>query len=73
MTQTTDPRWPDARDDLARVVATTTPSQRLEWLEDILDIAHRAGALDKARRLEQDEATGRLEAGGPAGWKPALP
>jgi hypothetical protein len=44
-------RWPDARDDLAHVLATTTPSQRLEWLEDILDLAYEAGALDKARRL----------------------
>jgi hypothetical protein len=47
----TDPRWPDARDDLAHVLATTTPSQRLEWLEDILDLAYEAGALDNARRL----------------------
>jgi hypothetical protein len=44
--------WPDARDDLAAVVATTTPEQRLEWLEQMLDLAHAAGALEKARRLE---------------------
>lgn len=47
--------WPDARDDLARVVATTTPSQRLAWLEEILDIARAAGALDKARELERQQ------------------
>jgi hypothetical protein len=47
-----DRRSPDARDDLAHVLATTTPSQRLEWLEDILDLAYEAGALDKARRLD---------------------
>jgi len=42
------PRWPDARDDLARVVATTTPLQRLEWLEQMIDLAYESGALQKA-------------------------
>lgn len=46
-------RWPDARDDLARVVATTTPLQRLEWLEQMIDLAYEAGALGKARELER--------------------
>lgn len=46
-------RRPDARDDLERVVATTTPKQRLEWLDEMLDLAHAAGALDKARQLER--------------------
>ena len=46
-------RWPDARDDLARVVATTTPLQRLEWLEQMIDLAYEAGALEKARELER--------------------
>ena len=49
------PDWPDARDDLKRVLATTTPSQRLEWLEEILDLAHAAGALNKARRLDAEK------------------
>lgn len=53
MTEKSDRSWPDARDDLARVVSTTTPSQRLEWLEEMLDLAHTAGAMEKARQLER--------------------
>jgi len=49
------PRWPDARDDLARVVATTTPLQRLEWLEQMIDLAYESGALQKAVELERRE------------------
>jgi len=54
-----DAPWPDARDDLERIVRTTTPSQRLAWLEEMLDLAHAAGALDKARRLEAEERARR--------------
>jgi hypothetical protein len=50
-----DFRPPDARDDLARVLALTTPSQRLDWLEGMIDLAYSAGALHKARRLEEEE------------------
>lgn len=48
-------RWPDARDDLALVVATTTPLQRLEWLEQMIDLAYETGALQKALGLERLE------------------
>ncbi len=47
--------WPDSRDELAEVVARTTPSQRLEWLEEILDLAFASGGLQKARQLESIE------------------
>jgi hypothetical protein len=59
MNRANDALWPDARNDLERVVRTTTPSQRLAWLEEILDLAYAAGALDKARRLEARERATR--------------
>lgn len=55
MTHKPDTRWPDARYDVAAVVRTTTPSQRLEWLEEILDLAYESGGLEKARRLQRLE------------------
>lgn len=59
MANATQGNWPDARDDLAEVLRTTTPSQRLEWLDDLLDLAYEAGALDKARQLEELESRER--------------
>jgi hypothetical protein len=46
--------WEGARRQLREAVqAATTPAQRLAWLEEMLGIAHRAGALE--RRFTQDE------------------
>ncbi len=50
-----DYHWPDARDELAEIVANTTPSQRLEWLDEMLDLAYASGALERARVLEDSE------------------
>ena len=47
--------WPDAREDLTGIVRTTTPAQRLEWLEEMLDLAHGSGGLAKARKLDREE------------------
>lgn len=55
--------WPDARDDLAEVLRTTTPAQRLQWVEEMLDLAHASGALEKARRIEQEERRAAFAAG----------
>lgn len=44
MTDQRDATRPDARDELARVLATTTPEQRLAWLDEMLDLAHAAGS-----------------------------
>ena len=52
--------WPDVRDRVVEIARTTTPSQRLAWLEEMLDLAYGAGALDKARRLEQAETRARF-------------
>lgn len=51
--------WPDSRDDLLEVVASTTPLQRLEWLEEMLDLALETGALAKAWALEDERRYGR--------------
>ena len=48
-------RWPDARDELAEIVTRTTPSERLAWVEEMLDIAYAAGALQRALQLETAE------------------
>lgn len=50
-----DARWPDARDEVVEVAAMTTPAQRLEWLDEMLDLAYASGGLDKARALDQAE------------------
>ena len=50
--------WPDSRDDLLDVAANTTPLQRLEWLEDMLDLALQTGALANARELEDEAQNG---------------
>ena len=46
--------WPND-DMLIEFSRGTTPAQRLEWLEAALDFAHAAGALEKMRRLEEEE------------------
>lgn len=55
-----DERWPDARDGVAEIARATTPSERLEWLEEMLDLAHAAGALEKARKIDQAERRARF-------------
>jgi hypothetical protein len=50
-----DARWPDARDEVVEIAATTTPAQRLEWLDEMLDLAYASGGLDKARAIDQAE------------------
>jgi hypothetical protein len=40
-----DATWEGARKQLLESVLATTPAQRLAWLEEMLEIAHRAGAL----------------------------
>lgn len=50
---------PDSRDDLLEVIATTTPLQRLEWLEEMLDLAYETGALARAWQLEDERRHGR--------------
>jgi len=49
--------WPDADDAgaLEDTLRTTTPAERLEWLDDMLDLAYVSGALDRARELEEAE------------------
>lgn len=40
-----DATWEGARRQLLESTLAATPAQRLAWLEEILEIAHRAGAL----------------------------
>jgi hypothetical protein len=49
------PEWPDGWEahreaQRARVLATTTPAERLAWLEEMIVVAHRTGALPRPRR-----------------------
>lgn len=46
--------WPDARDELKEILAFTTPSQRLEWLEEVLDLAAASGGLAIAHALDSE-------------------
>ncbi|HEX9984374.1 MAG TPA: hypothetical protein VGF69_13990 [Thermoanaerobaculia bacterium] len=36
----------------------TTPLQRLEWLEEMIDLAYQSGGLTRARAAEQREHSG---------------
>ena len=40
-----DATWEGARKQLLESALAATPAQRLAWLEEVLDLAHRAGAL----------------------------
>lgn len=46
--------WEAERARRLRGTLSATPAERLEWLEEALEIAHRAGALP--RRPEEPEA-----------------
>ena len=43
-----DATWKGARRQLLETTLAATPAQRLAWLEEALELAHRSGAL--ARR-----------------------
>jgi hypothetical protein len=42
-----DATWAGARKQLLESTLAATPEQRLAWLEEILELAYRAGALGK--------------------------
>ena len=52
MTEHWDATWEGARKQLLESTLAATPAQRLAWLEEMLELAHRAGALGK-RPLDQ--------------------
>ncbi len=39
--------WEGARKDHFRLALSATPAQRLAWLEEALELAHRSGALER--------------------------
>ncbi len=41
--------------NLLRHTCSWTPEQRLQWLEDALDFALKTGALEKTRRLQEQQ------------------
>jgi hypothetical protein len=40
-----DATWEGARKQLLKSTLAATPAQRLAWLEEVLELAYRAGAL----------------------------
>lgn len=44
-----DVTWEGARKQLLKSTLAATPAERLEWLEEALELAYRAGALGKNR------------------------
>lgn len=42
-----DATWDGARKQLLKSTLAATPAQRLAWLEEMLELAHRAGALER--------------------------
>lgn len=46
--------WDEHRRWQLRSVVAASPAQRLAWLEDAIRLAHRTGALDRARRNRED-------------------
>ncbi len=40
-----DGSWEGVRKERLRLTLSATPAQRLEWLEEILELAYRVGAL----------------------------
>ena len=42
-----DATWEGARKQLLESTLAATPAQRLAWLEEMLEMAHRAGALEQ--------------------------
>jgi hypothetical protein len=46
--------YESAREDRLELTSAATPLQRLEWLEEMLEIAYRAGALRVPREEARD-------------------
>ena len=42
-----DATWGGVREQLLRSPLAATPAQRLAWLEEVLELAYRAGALSR--------------------------
>ncbi len=42
-----DASWQGAREQLLKATLAATSAQRLAWLEEVLELAHRAGALGR--------------------------
>ena len=49
-----DATWEGARKQLRESTLAATPAQRLEWLEEVLELAYRAGALGEKPTPRQD-------------------
>ena len=49
--------WPDPTsvEALATTLRETTASERLQWLDDMLELAYLSGAIEKSRRLHDAE------------------
>ncbi len=45
--------WEGARKQLLRSTLAATPAQRLAWLEEVLELAYRAGALGEKPNPKQ--------------------
>jgi hypothetical protein len=45
-----DATWEAVRKDRPRLTLSATPAQRLAWLEEMLEIAYRVGALGRDAR-----------------------
>ena len=50
--------WEESRRQLLRSTLTATPAQRLAWLEEALELAHRAGALERNRLRSRETKQG---------------
>ena len=44
-----DATWDGAKRQLLASTLKATPAQRLAWLEEVLELAYRAGVLDTSR------------------------
>lgn len=49
-----DATWEGARRQLLISILAATPAQRLAWLEELLELARRAGALDRQLEARDD-------------------
>lgn len=47
--------WDEQRRWQLRSTAAASPALRLAWLEDAIRLAHRSGALERARRNREDD------------------
>ena len=56
-----DATWEGARRQLLESTLAATPAQRLDWLEEMLELALRSGALD--RLIESRNETDRRNPG----------